>query len=255
MTGTRGAGQTVAGFIRKRRLILAAGLVGVALGASAMALAPGGQVTGTDRAAIEQIVRDYILEHPEIIPEAIERLQAREIAKVVDANREAIETPFQGAWAGAKDGDVVLVEFFDYACGYCKAAQADIQRLLAEDKKLKVVWREFPVLGQASQDAALVSLAAAEAGKYRAFHNTLFDLGRPTEGNLKSARTAVGIPDAVAAAAKNKGAYQTEIESNYALARALNMTGTPAFVVGDKVLQGAVGYDALKSAIAEARAK
>lgn len=234
---------------------MAAGLVGVALGASAMALAPGGQVAGADRAAIERIVHDYILEHPEIIPEAIERLQAREMAKVVDANREAIETPFAGAWAGAEDADVVLVEFFDYACGYCKASQADVQRLLAEDKKLKIVWREFPVLGQASQDAALVSLAAAEAGNYRAFHDKMFDLGRPTEANVKAARAAAGVPEAAAAATKNKGSYQTEIEGNYALARSLNLTGTPAFVVGDKVLQGAVGYDALKKAIAEARRK
>lgn len=254
MTGIRGAGRAVAGFIQKRRMTLAAGLVGVVLGASAMALAPAAQIGGADRAEIERIVREYILQNPEIIPEAIERLQAREVAKVVDANRKAIETPFAGAWAGAQDADVVLVEFFDYACGYCKASQPDVQRLLAEDKRLKVVWREFPVLGEASQDAAFVSLAAADAGRYGAFHDKLFDLGRPTEQNVAAARNAAGIAEAVAGAAKEKGAYQAEIENNYALARALNLTGTPAFIVGDKVLQGAVGYDALKEAIAQARA-
>ena len=232
---------------------MAAGLVGALIGASAMALAPGGAATG-DKAAIEKIVRDYILANPEIIPEAMERLQAKQVASVVNENRAAIETPFKGGWAGAADGDVVLVEFFDYACGYCKASQADIQRLLNEDKKLKIVWREFPVLGQASQDAALVSLAAAEGGKYELFHNKMFDLGRPTEGNVKTAQAAAGVDAAKAAAAKNNPSYQGEVEKNYELARALNLTGTPAFVVGDRVLQGAVGYEALKQAIAEARA-
>ncbi|WP_245409639.1 DsbA family protein [Allosphingosinicella vermicomposti] len=235
-------------------MILAAGLVGALIGASAMALAPGGAVS-SDKAAIEKIVRDYILEHPEIIPEAMERLHGKQMAQAVNENRAALETPFKGAWAGAADGDVVLVEFFDYACGYCKASQADVLRLLNEDKKLKVVWREFPVLGDASQEAALVSLAAAETGKYAVFHNKLFDLGRPTDANVKAAQTATGLDPAKVAAAKNNGAYQSEIEKNYDLARTLNMTGTPAFVIGATVLQGAVGYEALKKAIAEARAK
>ncbi|QPQ55020.1 thioredoxin domain-containing protein [Allosphingosinicella flava] len=232
-------------------MILAAGLVGVLLGASAMALAPGAPVSGQDRAAIEKIVHDYILAHPEIIPEAMERLQAREIAKVVDANRKAIETPFAGAWAGAADGDVVLVEFFDYACGYCRASQPDVERLLKEDKKLKVVWREFPVLGEDSRKAALVSLAAAEAGKYKAFHDKLFALGRPSPDAVKSAQAAAGTSASPSASPR----FDAEIEKNYDLARALSLTGTPAFIVGGKVLQGAVGYDALKDAIVEARAK
>jgi len=236
-------------------MTLAAGLVGAVLGASAMAFVPGAQVSATDRAAIERIVHDYILAHPEILPEAMERLQAKETAKAVGANRTALETPFKGAWAGAADADVVLVEFFDYACGYCRASQPDIERLLKEDKKLKVVWREFPVLGEASQQAALISLAAADSGKYTAFHNRLFALGQPTDGNVKAAGTAAALDAAKAAGAAKNGAYQAEIENNYNLARALNLTGTPAFVVGDRVLQGAVGYEALKQAIAEARAK
>jgi len=249
-----GAGSRIAHFIRNRRMVLAAGLVGALVGASAMALVPGAQISGTDRAAIEKIVHDYILAHPEILPEAMERLQAKEVAKVVEANRTAIETPFKGAWAGAADADVVLVEFFDYACGYCRASQPDIARLLKEDRKLKIVWREFPVLGEASQEAALTSLAAAENGKYAAFHNKLFELGQPTDANVKTAAAATGIDGAKTAAARSNAAYQSEIENNYTLARALNLTGTPAFVVGDRVLQGAVGYEALKQAIAEARA-
>ena len=234
---------------------MAAGLVGALIGASAMALAPGGSIAGADKAAIEKIVHDYILEHPEILPEAMDRLQAKQTAKVVAEHRAALEKPYAGAWAGAADADVVLVEFFDYACGYCRASQPDIERLLKEDKKLYVVWREFQVLGEESQEAAFVSLAAAESGKYRVFHDKLFALGRLGPETVKTAQSAAGVDPAKVTAAKANAAYKAEIETNYDLARALNLTGTPAFVVGDQVLQGAVGYEALNKAIAQARGK
>ena len=125
----------------------------------------------------------------------------------------------------------------------------DIDRLLAEDDKLKVVWRELPVLGPDSQVAAEASLAAAREGDFRAFHETLFSLGRPTAANIAEAKETVGVTTIVPAAEA-----RAEIDKNYELARAVNATGTPTFVVGDQVLQGAVGYDALKQAIAEARA-
>ncbi len=128
---------------------LVAGLLGIAIGAGAMLVANG------------YFVRSYLLEHPEILPEAMDRLRDREAAQAVARNREALETPFHGAWAGAADGDVVLVEFFDYACGYCRASNPDVARLLGEDPRLKVVWRDFPVLGPASDQAAIASLAAA----------------------------------------------------------------------------------------------
>lgn len=230
--------------------------VGVAVlallaGGGAVALATGqfGNMPDPERARIEGIVRDYILEHPEILPEAMQRLQAREIAKAVDANRAAYETPFAGAWAGDAQGDVVLVEFFDYACGFCRQSNPDIERLLAEDGNLKVVWRELPVLGQGSIDAAEVSLAAAKQDKFRAFHDALFEAGRPTDAAIAAARAEAGV-----AKAPVTPEMRAEIEKNYELARAVGATGTPTFVIGDQVLQGAVGYEALKQAIAEARA-
>jgi protein-disulfide isomerase len=222
-------------------------LAGVLAGGGAVALALG-QQADPRRAEIEQVVRDYVLAHPEIIPEAMERLQQREVAKVVDANRAAYETPFGSAWAGARGGDVVLVEFFDYACGFCRQSNPDVERLLKEDSNLKVVWREWPVLGPDSLAAAEVSLAAARQGKFRQFHETLFDRGRPTAETLAEARNAVGIT------AGASPEFRAELEKNYELARAIGATGTPVFVVGDQVLQGAVGYDALKKAVAEARA-
>ena len=229
------AAEAAGGLVGGWKGVLAAALLGALIG--------GGIVAFASR----QSVRDYLLENPEILPEAMDRLHAKEAAKIVEANRAAIETPFAGAWAGAKDGDVVLVEFFDYACGYCRKSNADIDRLLAEDPKLKVVWREWPVLGRDSEAAARVSLAAAEAGRYRTFYNRLFAAGRPTSEALAEAQRAASLPAAPQASA------DAELEKNFQLARALGATGTPTFVVGDRVLQGAVGYDALKQAINEAR--
>lgn len=219
------------------KVALGAGLIGALVG--------GGAVAFSSR----QSVRDYLLEHPEVLPEAMDRLREREAAKAVAANRAALETPFAGAWAGAADADVVLVEFFDYACGYCRKSNADIDRLLREDPKLKVVWREWPVLGPDSEAAARASLAAAQAGRFRAFYDALFAAGRPTPEALARAREAAGVGGDLSAAAADG-----ELARNFQLARTIEATGTPTFVVGDRVLQGAVGYEALKAAISEARA-
>ncbi|HEY0626999.1 MAG TPA: DsbA family protein [Allosphingosinicella sp.] len=234
------------------RTAFLAGLGGLLIGGSVVLLAgPSltGGVSGGERARVEAIVREYILEHPEIIPEAVQRLQDREAAAVVDQNRTAIETPFGSAWAGAENGDVVLVEFFDYACGFCRKSNEDIDRLLAEDKNLKVVWRELPVLGQDSVAAAQASLVAAAQGKFRPFYQKLFEAGRPTPVAVASVQNSLGIVSPAARAPE----HRAEIQKNYQLADALKGTGTPLFVVGDKVLHGAVGYEALKTAIAEAR--
>ncbi|HEV2746705.1 MAG TPA: DsbA family protein [Allosphingosinicella sp.] len=229
---------------------LIAGIGGALIGAGAVALAGAGGagVLTSEEARVERIVRDYILANPELIPEAMKRLQERQLADVVDAHRAAFETPFGSAWAGAEQGDVVLVEFYDYACGYCRKSIPDLARLLREDDRLKIVWRELPVLGPDSEAAAEMSLAAARQGRFQAFHDKLFALGRPSAEALSEAAAAAGVTPKPGAPE-----WRAEIEKNYGLARLINATGTPTFVVGDKVLQGAVGYEALKEAIAEAR--
>jgi protein-disulfide isomerase len=168
----------------------------------------------------------------------------------LEQHRAALETPFHGAWAGAQNGDVVLVEFFDYACGFCRSSNADVERLLREDPRLKVVWREYPVLGPDSEQAAFLSLEAAKAGRFRLFHDRLFATARPTETAREAARTAAGLQPAGLT-----DEFRTELQRNFELARAIGATGTPTFVVGGRVLEGAVGYEALKSAIADARSR
>ena len=230
------------------------GLFAAAAGAAATVAVMAGSTTAivtTDRAAIEKIVREYILSHPEILPEAMENLRARELATVVAANRTTIETPFAGAWEGAADADVTIVQFFDYNCGYCRKSLSDIDRLLAADRKLRVVYRELPVLGPASENAARVSLAAAKAGKYASFHRAVYAAGQPEPRAVERIAKGLGIDLAFA----SDPAVQAEINTNLNLARPLQITGTPAWVVGDRVLSGAVGYDALKEAVAAARAR
>jgi protein-disulfide isomerase len=195
------------------------------------------------------------LEHPEIIPEAVERLQAKRVANSIGESRKAIETPYAGAWEGAANGDVTLVEFFDYACGYCRASLTDLAKLVAEDKGLKVVYRELPILSDESADAARVSLLAAEKGQYMPYHRALYAGGKVTRETILAAAAKVGIDRQAAEAAMANKKYDAEIQSNIALAQQLRATGTPTFVVGDQVLNGAVGYDALKQAVASARAK
>lgn len=225
-------------------------IAGVALAAQAPA-----SVNATDKAAIEKIVHDYILEHPEIIPQAVEKLQAKRLSSTIDASRSAIETPYAGAWEGAANADVTVVEFFDYACGYCRASLPDLAKLVASDAKVKVVYRELPILSEASSDAAKVSLLAAERGQYMPYHKALYGAGKVTRETILAAAAKAGLTKSEAESAIASTKYDSEIQSNIALAQKLQASGTPTFVIGDQVLNGAVGFDALKDGVASARGK
>lgn len=230
---------------------MATGLLGALVGGAAMMFAQSGGISSDpDKARIEKIVREYLLANPEILPEAMQALQAKQSGQAIAANRAKFETPYGSAWAGNPNGDVVLVEFFDYACGYCKQSNPHVARLLKEDPKLKVVWRELPVLGANSEAAAKVSLAAAKQGKFKPFFEALEKMSGPSAANVAAAAKAAGV-DAKAIPAD----ATREIEQNYELARMLNASGTPAWVIGGKPYYGAIGYDALKKAVADARKK
>lgn len=221
--------------------------------ASEAALAAG--IDAQQQKAIEAIVRDYILTNPEIIPEAVELLQSRQKASAIDVVRGQIEAPFAGnAFAGNPNGDVTVVEYSDFNCPYCKQSESDIAKLIAEDKNVKVVFRELPILSEASNDAALMALAAAKQGKYYAFHKTMFATGRPTPSTIEAAANEIGLDMAAARAFIASPEAKNEIQNNIAIAQQLRFTGTPAWVVGDQSEVGAVGYEGLKEMVAKARA-
>ena len=219
----------------------------------------------SDRARTEQIVRGYILSHPEIIPEAIDKLRAGEAAKAeqaekdaqqaVPGQRAAVEKPYGSAWAGNPNGDVTVVAFMDYACGYCRASLPGIAELIAKDPNVRVVYREFPVLGPESGVAARWALAAAEQGKFREFHEAMYAEGSPNVESIGAAAAKAGLDKAAAEKAVQSQAVEAEIATNHQLGQKLAMTGTPSWVVGGKLLYGARDYAGLAEAVAAARAK
>ena len=198
-----------------------------------------------------KIVRQGLLADPKILTDTVEALRDAQYAPVLAANRAAIETPFGSSWKGAAKPQVTLVEFFDYACPYCKASNPALDRLVQEDPGLRIVYRELPILGPDSVTAARLSLEASKLGRFAKFHDALWAAGRPAPETIAAAAQSAGI----AAAPTQDPAFDAELNDNLKLAGQLGATGTPLFVIGDRVMNGAVGYDMLKSAIAKARAR
>lgn len=207
-----------------------------------------------DKAVIEAMVRNYILEHPEILPQAMERLQARENGKQLASAGNALTTPFPGAVLGNPNGAVTLVEFTDYACGYCRASVPEVEALIAANPELKVVIRELPILSPASADAARWSLAAAEQGKFAAFHQAMFAAGRPAKDTIEGAATRAGLDLDRARKVLAEPRIEAELKQNLDFARQLRIDGTPSWVIGEQLMAGAVGQKVLQEAIDAAKA-
>lgn len=236
-----------------RAVLLGLVLLGVLFGAGGMWIAERaapGDLNGADRARVERVVRDYVLAHPELLPEAMDRLQQKESAKAVAAHRGAIEEPYGDAWIGNPNGDITLVEFYDYNCGYCRAALPTIQKLVAEDRNLRVVFKEMPVLAESSRDASRAALTAAKQGKFKAFHDALYAAGPVSDATIRTAAQRTGVN----LAAVPDDADDT-IRDNLDTASKLGISGTPSWVVGDQLLTGALPIEKLKEAIAAARAR
>ena len=229
----------------------------IAMLAAAAAAGAGGAIVAqrgsSDRAATETVVRDYILANPEILPEAMRRLQAKESGKAVAANRDAIVEPFPGAIAGNPKGDVSVVAYLDYACGFCRASLPAITGLIASDPNVRIVYRELPILSPDSRTAAEWALAAALQNKFKPFHDALYASGRVDSDTIREAATTAGLDIAAAEAAIRSPQVAAEIERNLKTAGTLGFTGTPSWVVGDQVLSGAQTLPALQTAVADAR--
>ena len=196
-----------------------------------------------------RIVRQGMLADPKILGDTVEALKEQQYAPVLAAYRTALETPFASSWKGAAKPDVTIVEFFDYACPYCKASNPAVDRVIKEDPGVRVVYRELPILGPDSVTAARLSLTASGAGKFAQFHDTLWASGRPAPDTIGQASQAAGI----STTPSNDPAIEAELKRNFQLAGQLGATGTPLFVIGNRVINAAMGYDQLKEAIAAAR--
>jgi protein-disulfide isomerase len=237
-------------------------LIALAVLATADVPSPRAQQTPPlTREQVEQIVREYLINNPEIIVEAIEALEARQKQasqagqrSAVAAHQEPLYRDPDAPVLGNPGGDVALVEFFDYRCPYCKQVAPALTQLLKEDGKLKLVLKEFPILGPDSVVAARAALAAQVQGKYAAMHAALLShRGGFDETVVTQIAASVGLDAARLKADMAKPEIEAMIDRNRSLARALSVTGTPAFIIGEHVVPGAVDLDTLKLLVAEAR--
>jgi protein-disulfide isomerase len=218
----------------------------------------------TQIAAIRNLIHDHLLANPEIVRDAIGELQRKEQeaevaaqASIIDDEKDLIFASSHQVVLGNPNGDVTLVEFFDYNCGYCKRAHADMKRLLEEDQNLRIVLKEFPVLGDGSVEAAHVGVAVNMTApeRYLEFHDTLLSERGQVDGARALAVAAdMGLDTEELRRTMEMPEVQSTIAESYAIADKLSLTGTPSYVTANEVVVGAVGYDALKTKIEEVRA-
>lgn len=255
------------------------GAVGAALGVAMLALgyaaggvsparagsAPQPTVAGAtmDKAAVEKIVRDYLVANPEILEEMQAALQAKREAEqrvaqieTIRTNRDEIFNAGYDGIVGNPNGNVTIVEFFDYNCGFCKRALEDMQALTAADPELRFVLKELPILGPDSQKAHVVASAFHRLmpEKYAEFHQQLLGgSGRAGEASAIRIAVSLGADEAKLREEMKNPVITDNFSKTYDLANKLSITGTPSYVVGNEVVFGALGKDVLAEKIAAAR--
>lgn len=241
-------------------------LMGLILGAFSITPALAQDATGgylmteTEKEAIREIIKEYIESNPEVILKAVEGQANAEAQKQRD-EKEKVATIPEGLYkdapfAGDADGDITVVEFFDYNCGYCKRVINDIARLADDPDSIKIVFRELPILSETSEEAARFALAADKQGKYMEFHTKLMKhKGRINVAAVEGYAAELGLDvEKLKEDAKSQDVLDA-IATNMEYARQLQVRGTPFFLIGTRKVPGAVGYTRLKSIIAEERAK
>jgi protein-disulfide isomerase len=244
----------------------AAALFAILIAMPAATPARAQSFTADQRGEIERIVKEYLLSHPELLQEVMSELEKRQAVAEAEKHRAAVKQYSEAIFSsprqvtlGNAQGDVTVVEFFDYNCGYCKRAMSDMLDLMKNDSKLKFVLKEFPVLGEGSMQAAQVAAAVrmqdkSGGKKYLEFHQKLLT-GR---GQADKARALAAAKEAgfdVARIEKDIAGEEVKatLEESFKLAEALGLNGTPSYVVGNDVVVGAVGLNTLKEKVNAAR--
>jgi len=247
-------------------------VIGVLVFLLGAAPAPAAEFTDAQRTEIEKIIGDYIAKNPEFIADYLRQnpeilievsniLRAKQVAQQEEAKalalstyREQIEHHPMTPVSGNTEGDVTLVEFFDYNCGYCKRVFSYVPDLERQDPNLRVVWKEFPILGPVSRYAARVAMAADRQGKYHEFHNAAMGGGRlVSEEQVLKIAEKVGLDTQRLLKDMEDPAIEAYLDETIQLAGALGINGTPGFVVGGQVIAGAISKEAMLQAIDLAR--
>jgi protein-disulfide isomerase len=215
----------------------------------------------TDKTAVEQIVREYLLANPEIIVEAMAVLRERERVAEATQSKQSINDHYESLArspddpvAGDPDGDVVIVEFFDYRCPYCKRVVEPLMKAVEDDGNIRLVFKEYPILGPESAFAARAALAANRQGKYAELHVALMSgEGQLTEANVFKIAKSVGLDTDRLRSDMDDPEIERQIAANYALANILGIKGTPAFVIGRELVPGAIDIQRMKRYVDQAR--
>lgn len=235
--------------------------LGVIVGLSPTVPAAAAEFTSEQRQVIETIVRDYLTKHPEVMLDALQaaedkiKSESRDKASaaLVTRRHEVLDDP-DTPIGGNPKGDVSLVEFFDYRCPYCKQVEPALEAMIKDDPKLRIVYKEYPVLGAESMYASKMALAARKQGKYGAFHDAMMAAkGQINDQVVLDVAKSAGVDVARAKVDMDAPDIQDIVKRNYALAEALDIQGTPAFVIGDTLVPGAIDIDSLRKLVADAR--
>ncbi len=229
------------------------------------ALAGGlGEMTDAEREAFRAEVRAYLLENPEVLVEAMDVLQAQEEQaaanrdlEMLAANKDAIFND-PASWVGGNpEGDITLVEFVDYRCGYCKKAHDEVAELVASDGNIRFVLKEFPILGEDSLKASQFAISVLQLhgpDAYKSVHDALIALrGNPDEATLSSMAADLGLDPAPILARMSTPEVMTVIEANHALASTMEIQGTPTFVIDNTIVRGYVPLDGMRQIVAGQR--
>ena len=218
-------------------------------------MAPAQQMTNEQ---VKLLALEAILENPQIIMQAVAILEQRDrerAASGANTVRLQLEQDSNSPNLGNPDGDVTVIEFFDYNCPYCRKAGQTVQELLASDANVRVIYREWPILGEDSVFASRAALAARAQGKYEEFHWALMNgEGRASEASILKLARDLGLDVEKLQADMTSPAVEAHIAQSSALARTLGFTGTPAFIVGDRTAPGMLSTDEITAMVAEARA-
>lgn len=238
----------------------------LSLGAAAPVLAQSASAPFTDaqRSAIEGIIKDYLIKNPEVLQDALAEAEKRQVetqrlaqAAALKEARDLLMNGQHDVVGGNPTGDVTLVEFFDYNCGYCRKALGDVQALIKSDPKLRVVIKDFPVLGPESLEASEVAQAVRQqlkGDKLFEFHQKLLESkGRVNGAKAMEVAKQMGVDTAKLQKDMTSAEVKSAIAENRGLGDRLGLSGTPAFIVGDEVIPGAVGVDPMRKTIADVR--
>ncbi|MEC7489792.1 MAG: DsbA family protein [Pseudomonadota bacterium] len=219
-------------------------------------------LTTNQRLALEGIIRNFILKNPEIVSEALLQLRENErMAKakaeknVLVSNHTAIYSDPSSPVGGNPNGDVSVIEFFDYGCGVCKRIHPIVEELIKTDRGIRRIYKEWPILGPDSVRAARAAIASRQQNKYSEFHNVLMtEISGLSESAIMAKAKSVGINTRQLKREMNNPKIDKIIRQNYTVAEKLKLNGTPAFVIGDKVIRGGLNLESLRAIVKEVRA-